>query len=323
MPLRSRRRPAAIAGAAVILVLLAIVAGTRLLGTSGDGGPAPQPKGSQNDEVPSTSDSPVQKAVNAKCRKGGVVQLSGTYETNETISVEKCKGLTIKGPATLDGSAQGRAREARHLSIRNSSDIVVEDITVLGGRCMRPCENDSGGLASNERQHGFEIAASNNVELRHVVARNIWGDGVYVTGKTFANNIDEAPTGIVVRDSYIDNSGRQGIAVAGVDGMVVERTVIRLANRSVFDFEAESGGARDFTLRDSSIISPDNATLNISCKDDDSGQMLNKGPFLLEGNRVYGDRLKVNPFNCDLPEGTVVLKDNLGSLPVDEAPLLP
>ncbi|MGH9022870.1 MAG: hypothetical protein ACRDV9_07205 [Acidimicrobiia bacterium] len=321
MSLRSWRRPAAIAGATVLLVLLAVVAGTRLLSGTGDTGPV-EPQEGKSNEV--SSDSPVQKAVNAKCRKGGVVQLSGTYETNETISVERCKGLTIKGPATLDGSAEGRAREARHVSIRNSSDIVVEDITVIGGRCVRPCENpEGGGLAAHERQHGFEIAASRNVELRRVVARNIWGDGVYVTAKTFADNLEKSPSGIVVRDSYIDNSGRQGIAVAGVDGMVVERTVVRLANRSVFDFEAESGGARDFTLRDSHIVSPDNATLNISCKDDDSGQMLNKGPFLLVGNRVYGDRLKVNPFNCDLPEGMVVLEGNLGSLPVDQAPLLP
>ena len=265
----------------------------------------------------------VQRLIDAKCRQGGEVTLAGVYETARAISIEGCQNLVVKGPATLDGSRPDRPREARHVSIRNSDDVVVEGITVIGGRCRRPCEDAGGGLAQNERQHGFEIAASDRVELRNVVARNIWGDGVYVTAKTFSGGIDKAPVDIRVKDAYIENSGRQGIAVAGVEGMVVERTVVHLANRSVFDFEAESGGASNFTVRDSHIVEPDNATINISCKTGEDGRMLNTGPFLMVGNRVYGDSLKVNPFNCDLPAGLVVLRENEGSLPLEAAPLRP
>ncbi|MGQ0743940.1 MAG: hypothetical protein ACT4OS_06320 [Acidimicrobiales bacterium] len=265
---------------------------------------------------------PVQKAINARCRKGGVVELTGTFAIEHPVSIEGCQKLTLRGPLVIDGSKPGRARENRHVSIRNSTDIVIEDVTVLGGRCRRPCENTSGGLAKNERQHGFEVAASDRVELRRVQAVNVWGDGVYVTAKTFEGGIDRAPTDIRVVDSWIDNTGRQGIAVAGVVGMVVEGTSIRLANRTVLDFEAESGGARDFSFIDGHIIEPDNATLNVSCKAD-AGEMLNRGPFLISGTRVYGDRLKVNPFNCDLPPGMVIEENNTDDLPLDQAPLRP
>lgn len=265
----------------------------------------------------------VQRLINAKCRQGGEVTLSGVYKTARAITIEGCQNLTVKGPATFDGSRPERPREARHVTIRNSHDVVVDGITVMGGRCRKPCENESGGQAQNERQHGFEIAASERVELRNVVARNVWGDGVYVTAKTFTGGVDKAPVDITVKDAYIENSGRQGIAVAGVDGMVVERTVLHLANRSVFDFEAESGGASNFTVRESHIVEPDNATMNISCKTGEDGRMLNVGPFLMVGNRVYGDSLKVNPFNCDLPAGLVVLRENEGSLPLELAPLRP
>jgi hypothetical protein len=321
-----RRAGGRIAFGAVALVAVAglLLAWPRIAdlfrGSKAERSPSSPSESAPDDNTPLGK---VQKAINARCRKGGVVQLSGTYRTDDTVSIEGCRNLTIKGPATFDGSNRNRAREARHVSIRNSQDIVVEDITVLGGRCVRPCQSDDGGLAANERQHGFEIAASSNVELRRVTARNVWGDGVYVTSKTFADQVEKAPTQIAVRDSYIDNSGRQGIAVAGVDGMVVERTTVRLANRSVFDFEAEAGGAKDFTLRDSHIVEPDNATVNVSCKKGPDGEMLNKGPFVLVGNRVYGDRLKVNPYNCDLPQGTVVLENNQGSLPLDQAPVRP
>ena len=267
----------------------------------------------------------VQRLIDAKCREGGEVTLSGVYKTARAVSIEGCRDLVVKGPATLDGSAPGRPRDARHISIRNSRDVVVEEITVVGGRCRRPCPDDGdGGMRANERQHGFEVAASERVELRKVVARDVWGDGVYVTAKTFGGDEPErTPVGITVKDSYIENSGRQGIAVAGVDQMIVERTVVYLANRTVFDFEAESGGASNFIVRDSHIVAPDNGTLNISCKKGADGRMLNVGPFVMMGNRVYGDSLKVNPFNCELPAGLVVLKENEGSLPLDAAPVRP
>ena len=314
-----------VAGALALVSLASVLDG--LYGARGDDEwtgrrPAEEPV-DEEPLPPGDQTRQVQRLINAKCRQGGEITLSGVYKTARSISIDGCRDLVVKGPATFDGSRPGRPREARHVSIRNSRDVVVDGITVLGGRCRRPCENEGGGQAQNERQHGFEIAASERVELRNVIARNVWGDGVYVTAKTFAEGVEKRPVGITVRDAYIENSGRQGIAVAGVEGMVVERTVVYLANRSVFDFEAESGGASNFTVRDSHIIEPDNATMNISCKTGEDGRMLNAGPFLMVGNRVYGDSLKVNPFNCDLPAGLVELRENEGSLPLELAPLRP
>ncbi len=316
-----------LAALGTILALVLVGFGAYFLGsgtTPSPGGPGREPGSGPPATTTTIPLNPVQKAINAKCKKGGEVSLSGTYVLAETVTIEKCKGLTLRGPVTLDGSTPGRARESRHFSIRNSTDIVIEDVTVLGGRCMRPCENSSGGLAQNERQHGFEVAASERVELVRITAINVWGDGIYVTAKTFENQTDSTPREIRVTEAYLENTGRQGIAVAGVDGMVVEGSTIRLANRSVLDFEAESGGAANFEFRNGHIVEPDNATLNVSCKGDPTGSgtgMLNRGPFSLIGNRVYGDSLKVNPFNCDLPPGMVVEEGNIDGLPVNEAPV--
>lgn len=316
-----RRRPVLALGA--VLAIIATATGLFFAlrssdqATGGDPGRAEGGGGPDDGERPGGAPT-LQALIDASCRGGGVVEVSGIHQTDETVRIEDCRDLTLRGPAVLDGSRTPRDRDQRHLSIRRSTNVVIEDITVVGGRCERPCESTSG-LAANERQHGFEIAASQDVELRNVTASNVWGDGVYVTAKSF-DKADVPATGIVVSDSYFSNTGRQGIAVSGVDQMLVERTVVRLANRSVFDFEAESGGTTNFTVRDSHIVMPDNATVNISCKTGGTDTMLNTGPFVFNGNRVYGKSFTVNPYNCDLPEGLVELEGNVDEVPVEEAP---
>ena len=264
--------------------------------------------------------SPVQAAIDAKCRTGGVVTLSGTYRTPGTVLIEGCRELTLRGPATFDGSNPDRARSDRHVSIRLSSDIVVEDVNVVGTRCRQPrCEGDDV-LTFNERQHAFEIAASQRVELRRVTATDVWGDGVYVTAKTFRGTPERMPRDVVVRDSYIQNTGRQGIAASAVDGLLVERTVVREAGRFVLSFEAESGGAANVTVRDSHVVDPETGSLLVTCDTGPGGSLLNRGPFVLAGNRFYGDSLAVNPHACPLAPGLLVLAGNAESLPLGDAP---
>lgn len=264
--------------------------------------------------------SPVQSAIDAKCRDGGVVQLAGTYRTPGTVLIEGCRRLTLRGPVTLDGSNPDRARADRHVSVRGSSDIVIEDVTVLGTRCHEPpCAGDDI-LSFKERQHAFEIAASDRVELRRVRVAHVWGDGVYVTAKTFRGTPERAPRDIVVRDSYFQNTGRQGLSASGVDGLLVERSVLRSPNRFVLSFEAESGGATRVTVRDNLLVDADDGTLLVTCDTSPGGGLLNRGPFLLAANRIYGAALEVNPSSCPLPPGVVTLDGNVESLPPEEAP---
>ena len=304
---------------AVLVVLLAAVVAARTGRTARteNGRPRPEP-GGRSLRVDRAS--AVQSAIDARCRSGGVVQLSGTYVTPGTVVIEGCRNLTVRGPAVLDGSAPGRLRTDRHVAIRASSDVVVEDLTVVGGRCGDPpCPGDDDP-AFNERQHGFEIAASDRVELRRVRVLDVWGDAVYVTAKTFsAGGADRTPHQIAVRDSYVDNTGRQGVSASGVDGMVVERTVLRRVGLAALDFEAESGGAAAVTVRDNTVLFPRNGTLHVSCDSGPGGAPLNRGPFVLAANRVQGGPLQVNPFGCALPPGLVVLEGNVEDLPADPA----
>lgn len=268
-------------------------------------------------------DSPVQKAIDAKCEHGGVVELSGLYQTPGTVLLEGCRGVTIMGPAVFDGDQPDRLRYERHVAIRNSSDILIENITIRGTRCPAPpCQGDSDP-AFNERQHAFEIAASDRVELRGVTGTNVWGDGVYVTAKTFDGSPEQPPKDIVIRDAYFANTGRQGIAASGVDGLLVERTVLREVGYSAFDFEAESGGASRFSAVGNTMFGTGNGTLNVTCDQGSDGTLLNRGPFLLTGNKVYGETLDVNPLGCALPAGVVILNDNVDSLPIEQAPTGP
>lgn len=218
------------------------------------------------------------------------LQRDGCYRVDGTIYLTDVEGVTIDGNgATFDGSFEPGARSRRHMRIRGGGDLVIENLRIVGSRCAEPpCPE--GGLSEMERQHGIAIENVEGITIRGTRITNVWGDFVYMTQK----GEGPQPSEVVIRNNYFKNSGRQGIAGSGVVGLLVEGNWIFDAGRTVFDFEAEGGGARDVTLAGNEIVRPDNATLNVGCADRGTGKPLNEGPIRLVGNRIYQAPLQVN-----------------------------
>lgn len=214
----------------------------------------------------------------------------GCYRVDGTLSLEDREGLTIEGNgAILDGSQVPGERERRHIRVRDGGNLTFRDFTILGSRCeVPPCEGP--GLSAMERQHGVAVENVAGMTIERLVIMNVWGDFVYISQK----GDGERPSDVVVSDNYFRNSGRQGIAPSGVEGLEVRNNVIAYAGRTVFDFEAEGGGATDVVLADNDIVRPDNATLNVGCADRETGVPVNVGPINLIGNRIYQGPLEVD-----------------------------
>lgn len=289
----SRRRFLILAGA-TLLVLVVIVA-VQVLSPAD-----PPPNGRSPDrpvEIRMATDcsedvtEPLNRLV-AQTPDGGVVTLAadGCYRLDGTLALNDRQGLTIDGNgATLDGSQVPGERERRHIRIRGGAELALRDFTILGSRCAAPpCEGP--GLSEMERQHGVAVENVSGMTIERLNILNVWGDFVYISQKGEGERSSE----VVVRDNYFRNSGRQGIAPSGVAGLEVRNNILIDAGRTVFDFEAEGGGAIDVMLVDNDIVRPDNATLNVGCADRDTGTPLNKGPIALTGNRIYQGPLTVD-----------------------------
>lgn len=282
--------------------------------------PTPSP-GPVEEEIPLATDcsQDVTEGLNrlvARADEGSTIALEplGCYRVDGTIAVEDKRNLTIEGNgATLDGSRVPGERARRHIRVRGGADLTMRNFTILGSRCAQPpCEGP--GLSEMERQHGIAVENVAGMLIERMTIKNVWGDFVYISQK----GEGERPSDVVVADSYFRNSGRQGIAPSGVEGLEVRNNVLVDAGRSVFDFESEGGGATDVLLVDNDIVRPDNATLNVGCADRGTGVPLNEGPIVLTGNRIYQGMLEVDTA-CggqeELSEQlNVVVEDNTDNL---------
>lgn len=327
----TRRRNLVLAGMAVsALVVVAVIAALSPRDEAPNGSGQPTPEGTlEEDDIRMATDcsADVTQALNrlvSLTPDGGVVTLErdGCYRLDGTLSLDGRRNLTIEGNgAVLDGSQVPGERERRHIRARDGGDLTFRNFAILGSRCPAPpCEGP--GLAEMERQHGVAVENVAGMTIERLAIMNVWGDFVYISQK----GDGERSSDVVVRDNYFRNSGRQGIAPSGVAGLEVRNNVIAYAGRTVFDFEAEGGGAADVMLTDNDIVGPDNATLNVGCADRDTGTPLNVGPISLIGNRVYQGPLEVDTA-CggqeELAEQLdVVVSDNDGNLP-GEPPVPP
>lgn len=180
------------------------------------------------------------------------------YRVEGTVVIANRRDVTIEGNgatlfATTDGSGirptRGAQRAAwprlrQQLRIRGGSGITVHDLSVQGA-------NPNGGATAAayvprlEGQSGIAVQRAAGVVLDAVHVSDTYGDAVYVIG---------ASTNVTVRNSTLERTGRQGVAVVNGQKIVVEDNQIRDVARSVFDLEP--GGralAQDVHLRNNTI----------------------------------------------------------------------
>ncbi len=149
--------------------------------------------------------------------------------------------VTIEGHgstffAVTDGSGVTPPRGGQRASwprlrqewrIRGGGGITLHDMTVTGA-------NAKGGATAGayvprlEGQAGIAVQRAAGVVIDSVHVSNTYGDAVYITG---------GATNVTVRNSTLEKTGRQGVAIVNAQHVTVEGNQIRDVARSVFDLE--------------------------------------------------------------------------------------
>ena len=107
---------------------------------------------------------------------------------------------------------------------------------------MRIEDYHSASYKRSEWRHAVNILSSENIKVENLTLADSGGDGVYIGAKPSLVPCRD----IAIVDCVCDNNNRQGISVISVDGLLVERTVMKntrgTAPRSGIDFEPNSAG---------------------------------------------------------------------------------
>ena len=154
------------------------------------------------------------------------------YRIEGTLSVEGRSDFMIEGNgATLVATTKGQP-DRYHVLIQHSSGIVVRDLHVVGAN-PRAGAREGAFHPGHEWQHGFTILSSRDVTLDGVGVSRVYGDLVYI-GQDGAGPWSE---NVIVENSTLTHSGRQGIAVVAARNVVVRHNLIDEVARASIDFE--------------------------------------------------------------------------------------
>jgi hypothetical protein len=172
----------------------------------------------------------------------------GCYRIDGTLLVYRKQRLTIDGRgATLQAVAQGE-RTRRHLMVRAGKDLVIRNLAVKGAHPNAVPGRDSfvGRFAF---QHGIALHGVDGILIENVQVGGVYGDLVYIgiDGKGPAARWSRDVT---IKNSVLDGSGRQGVAIVAGKRIVMDSNYIGGAGQSLIDLEANTaqGGAVDVRI---------------------------------------------------------------------------
>ncbi len=164
---------------------------------------------------------------------------------------------------------QNNYSHRRHFWFNSSQNIVIKNLKISGsntirGRDLAPGapvfwkgEKDNGSLGNApgyqpywEFEHGISIHNGNNFLIENVEINGMWGDGIYL------GNTPTAPTtNVAIRHSFIQNTGRQAIALCNAQYILIDSVTTSLGRRAAIDLEPYSsdGFVTDVEIRNSSF----------------------------------------------------------------------
>lgn len=255
--------------------------------------PLPPPPAVRVVEAPSSIDATGRSDVTARLNEfvrsvpdRSVIELprKGRYRVEGTLLLRNRSGLTVDGNGTTIFATTTGGRARSHVRVEDGRDITVTDLVVKG---VNP-HAGTGPLAydaAREHQHGFDIRSSQGIELIRVTVLNTYGDLVYLGPREDGSWTSD----VVIRNSTLVGSGRQGIALTAARNVTIEDNVVSGTGRSTFDLEPGGGrfGVEDVRIRRNSV---------------GPGRLLfvaaaGRGPVndvLVEGNTVRGRPLSVH-----------------------------
>ncbi|WP_343686355.1 right-handed parallel beta-helix repeat-containing protein [Chryseobacterium gleum] len=127
------------------------------------------------------------------------------------------------------------------ININNKKNVSIYNAKIIGDR------NEHLGT-KGEWGMGISINDASDVKVYNAVIKNCWGDGIYIGGKNFSNNV-------TISGGLIDNNRRNGISIIGGDNILLQDLVI-----------SNSNGANPQTGIDLEPNNQQNKKLNVSLK---------------------------------------------------------
>lgn len=217
---------------------------------------------------------------------GGVVRFAegARFRIDGTVLLNEKRDLVIDGNGALlrafdPGEDHGKqvnyqgwrqTRNRAHIRISGGENFVVRNLEVHGAH---PNAGKQGTYDANrEAQHGFDLVQVKNCTLENVTVHDVFGDCVYIT------KVD----GVIVRDSKLTRCGRQGIAIATGENVLIENNVIDDSRRGIIDIEPYG---QEWHTTNISII----------------------------GNQLGGSRLLLLPMGGGGSIGTLFIADNVNT----------
>ena len=193
-----------------------------------------------------------------------VFKAGATYRIEHTLRLQDRHHLTFEGngatfiatdPApfgvTSEGALNRRNRTRSHWHLIGGSNLHFRNVVVRGA-------NPNAGItlpayvADLEGQHGFDIWGVKGLELNHVTVTDVHGDFVYVSNR---RDTGEWSSNVHIHDCHFERNGRQGIAFAGTQDVLIERNYIGQTRRATLDFEPYStqAGIRRVLVRENTV----------------------------------------------------------------------
>ena len=179
---------------------------------------------------------------------------SACYRLDQTWFIRDRQHLVIRGngatfkritptpPALLYPRRDGNP----NFLVQGGSGLTLHDFRIEGLNTVNqgdPWELDSSGFGSGYGNHPFEsgiiLSGTSQIQLYNVQIDAVFGDGITVGG-------EHAPTcthDVSIRSVNIDRNGRQGIAVACANGVIIDRVKIFHSHATGIDLEPNGNGA--------------------------------------------------------------------------------
>ncbi len=288
-------------GLAVLAALVGVAMAALDLGPFADGEPGARGRREPTNAVPAdaeqfraTSDCSVDITGElvgfiASVPNGSTVafEQGGCYRIEGTVEIVDRHGLTFLGNGATFEATTRADQQRRHWKFLAGSDITIRDMTVIGAH--PDAGTDDSYDAEVEGQHGFEFLGVQGVLLEQVTVQDVYGDFFYL-GPGGPPGAEEVwTTDAVIRDSTFERNGRQGVAFAGAENVVIEGNTFTGVARSVFDIEPNKadGGARNVRIVDNDVTTWKSVVLTVAGKGSVSD-------ITLADNRLHGKWLSVN-----------------------------
>lgn len=175
----------------------------------------------------------------ASVPNGATVELpaSGCYQIESALKIDSKTNWTINGNNALLKRTvyDNTAANMRLLHLANMQTLAVNNLKIDGGK-----DPAAGYAVATEDQHGVGIYGGSAIVLDGMDVRHVRGDFVYINRYQ-----GTSATNIIVRNSVMTDSGRQGIAVIDGDTILVEKNNITNSNRYMIDLEPGGANVND------------------------------------------------------------------------------